>query len=595
MDAGKINDNLLKNLQQRQVEQVQLISKLVGVKLGESFIAQVQQLTQASPTEREELLEQINRQLQQLNPNSSAPATKALINQLLSQQAMVQSNPLLLVRLEAMGSNPGLSNPLSNLVAYSNQPLVQGQILLIKLDANQRLVILGSLAGIAQAQLAATLLSSSQASSSQPSSVPASSAQAAIQMANLLQPLAKIAPAPALTQATNNTQDILRTSLSNLLPRKDQGADLLSQVQLVLQQAQQLPVQERSQWFSSQLQQALKTLANQLRNPAELGQPKLIAQALRNSGVFFEHKLAQTLANNSAPQATTNAQQQTSANLAQTRVLNSLNQASAPAISPSAATANVKAAPSTQAATPTDALLRQDLKGALLAVLHSLEQELLPLLPPGSQPGSLVATAAKPSALNNVLAQLLGWHLLPEGQEREATQKKLRNQLLLLLHQQTLGSLAKIQLQQLHSLNHQLEQADSPLPGQSWQLEIPLRQGQELQHLHLHLEYQWVDEQKKEEANETPANKIRQWQVMLSFDMASLGKFYVQLTLAGKSLSANFWAEQQATLEKARARLAQLQQQLEQEGLEINAMQCLSGLPPQPKISLGYSLVDVKT
>ena len=584
MDAGKINDALLQNLQQRQVEQVQLISKLVGVKLGESFIAQVQQLGQASPAERAELLEHINRQLQQLNPNSAAPATRALINQLLSQQAMVQSSQLMLVRLEAMqGAN---HSPL----AYTNQPLAQGQILLIKLDATQRLVILGSLTGVGQAQLAASALSSTSLNPTQ--------------LAGLLQPLGNAQPTPPANLSSNNTLEILRTNLSNLLPRKDQGADLVGQVQLVLQQAQQLPVQERNQWFSSQLQQALKTLANQLRNPAELSHPKLFAQAVRNSGVFFEHKLAQTLSNPTAPPLSANTQSPgatatTTAKLAQITAPNSLSKSSAPAASATAT--DIKAAPSanataqTNTTAQTNASLRQDLKGALLAVLHDLEQELLPLLPPGSQPASLAATTAKPSALNNVLAQLLGWHLLPEGQEREATQKNLRSQLLLLLHQQTLGSLAKIQLQQLHSLNHQLEQADSPLPSQSWQLEIPLRQGQELQHLHLHLEYQWVDEQKKDDANETPANKIRQWQVMLSFDMASLGKFYVQLTLAGKSLSANFWAEQQATLEKARARMAQLQQQLEQEGLEINAMQCLNGLPPQPKISLGYSLVDVKT
>src|SRR5690606_27095397 len=57
----------------------------------------------------------------------------------------------------------------------------------------------------------------------------------------------------------------------------------------------------------------------------------------------------------------------------------------------------------------------------------------------------------------------------------DLSDKVLRTQLMLLLHQHTLTSLAKVQLQQLHTLNHQQSQVDSPQPTQSWLFDIPVR------------------------------------------------------------------------------------------------------------------------
>jgi hypothetical protein len=240
-----------------------------------------------------------------------------------------------------------------------------------------------------------------------------------------------------------------------------------------------------------------------------------------------------------------------------------------------------------------DQLIKQDLKGALLSVLHNIEQELEPLAPllTGKSPTTSLLQTTQPQ-LAQLFAQLMG---MPSAnvQHKELSQKNLRAQLMMLLHQHTLGSLAKIQLQQFHALNHQLEKADSAQPTQSWQFEIPLRHGQETHHLHLQLEYQWVDEETTNE-KETP-NKTKQWQIMLGFNMDSIGQFYVQLTLLGDNLSANFWAERVSTLEKARSKLDELQQQLEREGIHIKSIQCLVGLPTKPKMSLGYSLVDIQT
>jgi hypothetical protein len=163
----------------------------------------------------------------------------------------------------------------------------------------------------------------------------------------------------------------------------------------------------------------------------------------------------------------------------------------------------------------------------------------------------------------------------------------------MLMHQYTLGSIAKIQLQQVHTLNHQLGQADQTQPTQSWQFEIPVRQGQDVHPLHIHMEQQWVEEQ-NENAGQN-STRVRQWNVMLRFDLPLIGQFYAQLTLLGDNLSAKFWAENENTLLETKDRIDGLKAQLEQEGIQVTQMQCVPGLPPKPKMSLSYSLVDIKT
>src|SRR5690606_31113677 len=193
--------------------------------------------------------------------------------------------------------------------------------------------------------------------------------------------------------------------------------------------------------------------------------------------------------------------------------------------------------------------------------------------------------------LANALPQLLG--LLVQKQPTELSQKQLRAQLVMLMHQYTLGSLAKIQLQQIHSLNHQQTQVDQPQPTQSWQMEIPIRQGQEVHPLNIQLEQKWVDD--AEEGNNKEVKRVRQWNVMLGFELVDLGRFYAQLGLLGERLSLKFWAEQEQTLNQVQAQLATLKEQLEQEGMQITQLQCVPGLPPTPRIALNYSLVDIKT
>lgn len=588
MDVSNINETLLKGIQRAQLEQAQLLSKVLGIKINEPFLAQVEQLAKASPEERAQLTEQIAKSLSQLNPNSTAPATKALINQLLAQQAMVQSGDLKLVTLNTQGIN---QQPQS-LLTYTDLLLEQGQPLLLKLDINQRLVILGTLAklGLNYAQFQAFTTIELEQYLKPLLNRQGTIAQNTYTAPGNISPVTLKNPALQISgqQQQTNTLDALRNSIINLLPRKDLGQDLLTNMQWITQQVQKMPLQERNQWFTSELQQALKTLANHLRSPQELTNPKLLASALRNSGVYFEQKLTGLIP---ADQQNTPDATKATGTIIKPEVMTNMVGLNKNALPPKDPLLNTDKSLNTSK--NPDQLIKQDLKGALLSVLHNIEQELEPLAPllTGKSPTASLLQATQPQ-LAQLFAQLMG---MPSAniQNKELSQKNLRAQLMMLLQQHTLGSLAKIQLQQFHALNHKLDQADSAQPTQSWQFEIPLRHGQETHHLHLQLEYQWVDEETTKE-KETP-NKTKQWQIMLGFNMDSIGQFYVQLTLLGNSLSANFWAERISTLEKTRSKLDELQQQLEREGINIKSMQCLVGLPTKPKMSLGYSLVDIQT
>lgn len=590
MDINAITNksNLsLRSQQQIQIEQVSALAKTLGLKTGNQFIAQVEKVTQASPAERAELLKSIETALTQLNKNSAAPAVKAVLAQLLEQKALAQTPSLKLINL-------AVSNPLqistsatppvpTHLLSYSVEPVTVGQSLLLQLTANQRIQILEPIAN-EQLNKVISLITSIQ---SEGKALP-----------SLLDVLRSVQQGSVQEQLAVKAQNAISESLRQLLPVKDRGQDLLGALPKLTQFVQQLPPASRGEWLSNELQGALKTVANHIRLTDQLTNPKLLETTLNNNGQRFEQKLAQALglvmatANATAQPAnkqiplTTATQTSHGANTSPS----DKNQLAGKLLAAGTTTAlatDVVASSSKTPAINLDKIISQDLKGALLGVLHQLERELVAssaaALAPVSETGKLNLAGALP--------QLLAFMM--QKQPAELNQKQLRAQLVMLMHQYTLGSLAKIQLQQIHTLSHQLTQTDQPQPTQSWQMEIPVRQGQDVHPLTIQLEQKWVED--SEESTEKEAKRVRQWNVMLGFDLPAVGKFYAQLALLNERLSVKFWAEQEKTLQQAQARLDTFKAQLEKEGIQIAQLQCVPGLPPIPKMSVNYSLVDIKT
>lgn len=546
MDAGSINETLLKGLQQAQFDRVTALSKVLGLKIGSELMAEVQKITDASPEARAQLLKQVDENLAQLNKNSAAPAVKALISQLLDQRQLVQNPQLKLVALQLLGNNL-ITN---QLLTYTDKPLTLGQQLLLRLVDGQKLVMLDA-------------LNPATATTTSTASLPLTSSSDISKLAALLSATGYLkepdTKPPLNTQAANTQNQLLDNkiytqamsdTLRNLLPKKDQGQDLLTALPKITQFIQQLPMNERSQWLSSNVQQALKTVADHLRSPAQLTNPRLLAMVVNNSGIQFEKKIAQYL-------STSNSLSITQKQPAQALTTSSIEH-----------------------------ITKQDLKGALLGLLHQLDKDVATATRGVNVP-LLESNQSQADNLMLLLGQLVS------KKSPELSQKVLRAQLAMLMQQHTLGSIAKIQLQQLHTLNNQRIQADPNSPSQSWQVEIPVRSGNDIHPLHMQFEQHWVEDETASE--EKKSVRVKQWNIMLTFQLPIVGQFFAQLILIGNNLSAKLWAEKTETLDEAKTKIDQLKNNLEEQGIQVKHIQCLAGTPPQPKMSLSYSLVDIQT
>lgn len=590
-----ITQSLIKGVEQARAEQMATLSKIIGITIGNNVIATVEKVEPINPQQREELLKRTQETLLQLQRSPATPAVKAQIAQLVEQQQLLSSTQVKWAHLQINGRP---------LLTYTDKPLAAGQSVSVQLSNPQRLVLTAPLpvdpliapkmtgfltpngglstgaastVALPTATLTTPVLSTSLVA-------PALSALAT-KLAEGLSAAGSRAPASVATTTEQpvtgiapgerkQTQMLLAEALRNLLPHKDQPQQLYS----ALPQLQQLSASSRHELLSSSLQQALKTVADQLRSPMQLSNPKLLQMVVKNSGVFFEHKLAQNLPTN-AP-----AKPAEFTHLKNTFGNTENNQA---------VTAN--------------RLTTQDLKGALLQLLNRVNQDLVATnkLSENARP-SVAATYTSPAAAPPpatspfasaaqipTLAGLLQFLQQPvQRASPELSLKVLRTQLLMLLQQHTLGSLAKVQLQQAHTLNHQQNQSDTTQPTQSWLFDIPMKHGHDVHNLELRLEQSWIDDEKQSDENDA---KIRQWSVTLSFNLPDAGGFHAQLTVVHDTVSAKLWAEQDGTLNEAKIKLENLRIQLESQGVVVKQISCVKGTPPSTAISLNYSLVDVNT
>lgn len=549
---------LINSVEQARAEKLTSLAKLVGLTVGNNVLASVERVEPIDAQQRDQLLQRTQEMLTQLQRLPQTPVVKAQIEQLVEQQQMLQSSQAKLAQLVINGKP---------LLIFSDRSMVQGQNLTIQLSESQRL-----LWSPQPSPTGNNTLSNADAARGQPD----------LQV-NLSRPL-NSSPLQTLLdiqgpdkkvqlQAGTDVKRLLADALRTLLPQQDQPRELFR----ALPQLQQV-IGSHRQWIPPSLQQALKTAADQLRTPEQLSNPRLLQLALKNSGVFFEHKLASQLADadngNRGPvpdRLSSGSGLQTS----ETQIL-------------------------------TNRLTTQDLKGALLQLVHQIRVALAD--EDASSRSSTATTVDKESAasqpgktysaseliLQKNLPSLLHFlQLLPQKQQ-ELSSKQLRTQLLMLLHQQTLTSLARVQMQQVHTLNHQQAQGDIAQPSQSWIFELPVRLGSETCYLEISLRQDWVDEKSEQDA-EGSSEKKRQWTVQLSFDLPEAGQFHAQLQVVDETVSARFWAEREETLTRVKSRLDSLRQQLESEGIKVTQLQCMPGKPASQRMSINYSLVDVTT
>ena len=232
--------------------------------------------------------------------------------------------------------------------------------------------------------------------------------------------------------------------------------------------------------------------------------------------------------------------------------------------------------------------LPTDMKANLLRLIT----QLMPLLP-GSAPLN-AANAGMAQMLPAFARNLLG-SLGQPGSRQQALGFPLPSRLLQAMDGEgdleTLLKLAaaavsRLQTHQLSSLAQSQVGPDGNLLT-TWQLEIPMRNQQELVPLQVKIQH---EEQQKSAKNE---QKETLWKVELAFDLDPLGPLQVQAQLFRGSLSSQLWAERPGTVSLIDAELNTLRERLIAAGLQVGELACRQGTPPQgPKTHLEQRWVD---
>lgn len=221
--------------------------------------------------------------------------------------------------------------------------------------------------------------------------------------------------------------------------------------------------------------------------------------------------------------------------------------------------------------------LPQDLKANLLRLVA----QLLPNLPgaaplPNASAGNALAQAL-PAFVRNALGALG-----QTGLRQQAMSFPLPSRLLQSMDQdadlETLLKLAaaavsRLQTHQLSSLAQTQVTTDGNLLT-TWQLELPMRNQQDVVPLQVKL-------QREEHNGGKSEQKDNLWRIELAFDLDPLGPLQVQAQLLRGSLSSQLWAERAATAQLIDQELDNLRQRLLGAGLEVGELSCRQGLPPR--------------
>lgn len=338
------------------------------------------------------------------------------------------------------------------------------------------------------------------------------------------------------------------TQTLKFVPLSSRQEQLAVTQQLVSQQSRQgsldgllklLQNLPSSNQTSSDLRAAVDKLLAGLPDVQQLSTPKGLAQALANSGLFLEAKL-----------------------------LSGQNPTLAP-----------------------------DMKGDLLKLIA----QLTPGLPANTNLNAIIAANTLAQAMPNFVRSALGM-LGQVSAKPQPTNFPLPERLLQsmdgegdLEHLLRLAAAAvsRLQSHQLSSLEQTGVTDDGRLMS-TWQLEIPMRNLQDI--VPLQVKFQREDAPEKEQQNERRDErepKQQLWRVDLAFDMEPLGPLQIQAQLIKGSLSSQLWAERPYTASLIESNLAELRQRLLASGLNVGDLDCHLGTPPQgPQTRLEQRWVD---
>lgn len=230
--------------------------------------------------------------------------------------------------------------------------------------------------------------------------------------------------------------------------------------------------------------------------------------------------------------------------------------------------------------------LAPDMKADLLKLIA----QLTPGLPGNTNLNAIIAAntlvQAMPSFVRNALGMLgqVSAKPLPGGfplPERLLQSQDGEGDLEHLLRLAA-AAVSRLQSHQLSSLEQTGVTDDGRLLS-TWQLEIPMRNLQDIVPLHVKFQREEAPEREPQpnERRDEREPKQQLWRVDLAFDMEPLGPMQIQAQLIAGSLSGQLWAERPYTADLIENNLFALRQRLLDRGLNVGDIDCHHGTPPQ--------------
>jgi hypothetical protein len=377
---------------------------------------------------------------------------------------------------------------------------------------------------------------------------------------------------PQQTPVTSPQIKTLETHMRQALPSQQAIKLLLPLLQNSLQQLSQQTPSRQARGISHSIQQLVKLFPS----AEALQQPRNLKQAIHNSGVFLEAKLAKSVQH------------------AATRTNPTTRKATAPL------PGNVNLSANN---TPTKTKNNVAISGDLKSQLQKLSQQVDKALQPANEkPASARKVTSPLPNINNTAAvndpkkeainiapelQLKQENFIKDAKTSSAPKENL-DIVLRQLGKQLLASLARTQLNQLESLSTRAQfNTDNQGPTNSWVLEIPITHGKHIDNLELLIT--------EEELNDKDSDKEKVWSVMLNFDLHAMGKMSVQLKIVKQSVAATIWSQLQHTHTMVSKQVNELQENLEAIGVNVKTVDCYLGKPPEHLNTIHRQLVDVHT
>ncbi|MEJ6654803.1 MAG: flagellar hook-length control protein FliK, partial [Pseudomonas sp.] len=309
------------------------------------------------------------------------------------------------------------------------------------------------------------------------------------------------------------------------------------------------------------LQTAMRQVLTHVATPEHLSTTSGIAQAIRQSGVFLEAGLGQL--NRALQAGNTTQSAQPAADQPSQNFLPPL--------------ARLLPLLSSLATPPgTEPLPGADFKASLLTLLITLQQHLPPdankalTLPPGPWQAALTV---KP-----------GLFPLPPRALQALTDTPDLGSLLRL----TAALLSRIQHHQFQSLGQTQTFADGSTQT-VWQLEIPLRDGQQFSQVQMRIQ------RDSNAPDERQTEQAPQWEIRLAFNLEQLGPMQAIARLYKGRVSSEFWAEQADTLQRISHQMDRLRDRLLTRGLDVGELSCHRGSPPEPRQAVQQRWIDEVT